>query len=109
MFRRKYSEEVYQGCQTREFEFGVFDSNGELIDISSDYTCKIIADGIDRPVTDMSGDYVFTFRLTAAEVASMTVGCQDVWVIIENSVLAEPTRTKYRIDLNVLEDEVADE
>lgn len=109
MFRRKYSEEVYQGDNTRNFEFGVFDSDNNLIDISSDYTCKVITDGVDRSITDMNGSTLFTFNLTAAEVESMAVGCHDVWVIIENEVVSEPTRTTYRVDLNVLENEVADE
>ncbi len=109
MFRRRYSEEVYQGDNSRVFEFGVMDANGDFIDISVDYTCKIIADGVDRPVTDMRDNTLFTMSLTAAETAAMVVGCQDAWVIIENTVASPATRKTYRIDLKILENESPDE
>ena len=109
MFRRRNKEQVYQGDNTRVFEFGVFDGSGDLIDISSDHTCKVVTEAVDRPITDMNGTTLFQVSLTAAEVAAMAVGCHDVWVIIENGVASPPTRTTYRIDLEVLDNEVADE
>lgn len=99
---------VFQGDTSPTMKFGVRDSDGKLIDISTDYTCHLVAEGVDRAITDMDGVDSFVVTLNSDETALMTVGEQYAWVIIRNATVSPEFALRHRIRLNIIENEVAD-
>ena len=97
------SVRTYPGDSSPIWEVGYEDSDGNLVTLDGNYTCKIVAvkEGqagktVDRSVTDKNGDSsAFLAALTEAETTSLGEGEHGVSVWIFNATAGITRRRQF--------------